>query len=109
MIDLLDTKLYKVTKKSSKEGYSIRIKISRTALDFNTELIDSAITSFDFEILLTPKYPFVDPQVLCHSKFAHPFLSLNDGRDLFNEVVGSQGWRVGFKLQGLVQLLPEFV
>jgi len=36
-------------------------------------------------------------------------LSLNDGRDLFNEVVGAQGWRIGHKLYTLIQLLPEFV
>ena len=35
--------------------------MSREALELNTELIDSSINEFEFEILLIPKYPFVDP------------------------------------------------
>jgi len=46
---------------------------------------------------------------MCLSSFAHSFLSLDDGRDIFNEVVGEQGWRVGFKLHTLIQLLPNFI
>ena len=36
-------------------------------------------------------------------------LSLNDGRDLFSEVVGEGGWKVGHKLYSLIQLIPEFI
>lgn len=46
---------------------------------------------------------------MCQSSFAHSFLSLDDGRDIFNEVVGEQGWKVGFKLNTLIQLLPDFI
>ena len=46
---------------------------------------------------------------MCQSSFAHSFLWLDDGRDIFNEVVGEQGWKVGFKLNTLIQLLPDFI
>jgi hypothetical protein len=34
-------------------------------------------------------------------------LSLNDGRDLLHEVTNHK-WRVGMKLQTIVELLPQF-
>lgn len=85
------------------------IRMTRQAMEIETDLIDSSIKAFEFEIMLPIKYPFIDPQIFCHTNFAHQFLSLSDGRDIFNEVVGEQGWRVGFKLYTLVQLLPEFI
>lgn len=36
-------------------------------------------------------------------------LALDDGRDLFSEVVGEGGWKVGHKLYSLIQLIPEFI
>ena len=35
-------------------------------------------------------------------------LSLSDGRDLLKEVA-STGWRVGYKILNIVELLPSFV
>jgi hypothetical protein len=35
-------------------------------------------------------------------------LSLDDGRDLLQEVVIG-GWRVGFKILNIVEMLPDFV
>jgi hypothetical protein len=35
-------------------------------------------------------------------------LSLSDGRDLLKEVA-TTGWRVGYKLLNIVELLPAFV
>ena len=61
-----------------------------------------------FNILLPPKYPFQDPQVIVASTFGHPMLSLSDGRDLLKDVA-TTGWRVGYKLLNIVELLPTFV
>jgi len=61
-----------------------------------------------FDIVLPPKYPFKDPQVTLVSNFGHPMLSLADGRDLLKEVA-TTGWRVGYKLLNIVELLPTFV
>ena len=36
-------------------------------------------------------------------------LTITDGRDLFSEVVGEGGWKVGHKLYSLIQLIPEFI
>jgi len=68
----------------------------------NTQLLDQKHQTFEFEMLLPNKYPFTDPQILCHTDFAHPMLSLSDGRDLFNEVVGRDGWKIGHKLYSLI-------
>ena len=109
LIDTLDKAIFQVSSKDTEEGFQIVVKIQREVLEQETELIDQAITDFTFEVLLPIRYPFIDPQIMCLSSFAHSFLSLDDGRDIFNEVVGEQGWRVGFKLQTLIQLLPDFI
>ena len=44
--------------------------------------------SYEFEILMTNDYPQVYPQILCHTSINSAFMSLNDGRDLFCEVLG---------------------
>ena len=62
--------------------------MNRAGLDVSTELIDDLIQTFEFEIFLPVKYPFVDPQIMCLTKFSHSFLSMTDGRDIFNEIVG---------------------
>jgi len=67
LLETLDKKVFKVTKKTTEEGLSIFVKMSRQALELDTGLIKDSIKEFEFEILLTPKYPFVDPQVICHS------------------------------------------
>jgi ubiquitin-protein ligase len=41
--------------------------------------------NFVFDILLDHRYPFYQPQIFCRSVFSHP--PLNDGRDIFSEVV----------------------
>jgi ubiquitin-protein ligase len=102
LVTKLDKDMYQINVKETSFGHQIMIRMARDVMEIETDLIDSNLKSFDFEILLPPKYPFLDPQIMCHTDFAHKFLSLNDGRDIFNEVVGDQGWRVGFKLYTLV-------
>jgi ubiquitin-protein ligase len=55
-------------------------------------LIDEKIEQFNFEVILPSGYPFMEPQVFCHTKFAHDLLTLTDGRDLFREIVGEDPW-----------------
>lgn len=88
LVDKLDKSIYDISTRDAQEGLYISIRMKRSAIELSTNLIDPAITEFAFEILLPIKYPFVDPQILCLSNFAHSFLSLDDGRDIFNEVVG---------------------
>jgi len=83
------------------------VEMEREAV--STQLLDESLLKFTFEILLPTGYPFTNPQVLCHTKFAHELLCLNDGRDLFNEIIGGEPWQIGNKLYSLVQLLPDFV
>lgn len=72
-------------------------------------MLDENIECFNFEIILPPGYPFSEPQVLCHTKFAHDLLNLTDGRDLFREIVGHDPWQVGNKIVSLVQMIPDFI
>lgn len=58
---------------------------------------------------MSNKYPFRNPQVLCHTLFTHPMINISDNRDLFSEVVGEGGWKIGHKLYSLIQLIPEFI
>jgi hypothetical protein len=64
---------------------------------------------FVFDILLDHKYPFYQPQIFCRSAFSKP--PLNDGRDVFNEVLPQslEEWRITKKLHELVQFIPDFV
>jgi len=43
------------------------------------------------------------------TNFAHRSLSLADGRNLFDEVVGENGWKNDLPLYKVIYLLPEFV
>ena len=36
-------------------------------------------------------------------------LCISDKRDLFAEVIGEGGWKVGHKLYSMIQLIPEFI
>jgi len=36
-------------------------------------------------------------------------LKLTDQRDLFHEIVGEGGWKVGHKLYTMIHLIPEFI
>jgi len=83
------------------------VRIHKTAVP--TTLGNPEISWYDFELVLSNKYPFRDPMIICHTEFAPSILSLNDGRDLFNEVVGEGGWKVGHKMYSLIQLIPEFI
>ena len=85
------------------------MKVVIQKLAVPSELIREDIQSYAFEILMSNKYPFRDPQVLCHTQFTHPMVCITDKRDLFQEVVGEGGWRVGHKLYSLIQLIPEFI
>lgn len=81
-------------------GFSIHVSIKREAIP--SELKKENIEMYDFQILMSKKYPFRDPQVLCHTDFTHPMLTITDGRDLFRDVVGEGGWKVGHKLYSLI-------
>lgn len=65
-------------------------------------MVNDEIENYDFEILMSNKYPFRDPQVLCQTQFTHPMVCITDYRDLFREVVGEGGWKVGHKLYSLI-------
>lgn len=47
--------------------------------------------------------------VHCLTSFADPYLSITDGRDLYNELVGELGWKQNYPLHKLIWLLPELV
>jgi len=74
-----------------------------------SSLANKDVKTYEFEILMSNKYPFRDPSVFCHTNFTHPMVCINDNRDLFKEVVGEGGWKVGHKLYSLIQLIPEFI
>lgn len=62
----------------------------------------------EFKVTLPKEYPFRDPQItLTNQVFGNRMLSLDDGRDLLNEVC--QGpWNVGNKLAVILEKLPAF-
>jgi hypothetical protein len=43
---------------------------------------------------------------MCRTSFSTP--PLNDGRDLFNEILKSE-WKIAKKLYEIVQYIPEFI
>jgi len=55
--------------------------------------------SLIFDILLDNRYPFNQPQIFCRSAFSSP--PLNDGRDVFNEVLKSD-WQLTKKLHEII-------
>jgi hypothetical protein len=57
-----------------------------------TQKLSRNLHSITFEIILTHKYPYLAPQVVCLTPFAPQILSLCDGRDLFDEITGREGW-----------------
>ena len=63
---------------------------------------------FQFEILLDSKYPFSQPQIFCQTKFTN-VVDLYDGRDLYQEVLNGEEWRVARNLHELIGALPEFI
>ena len=81
-------------------GFSIHVTIDKSAVQ--SDLKKEHIEEYEFEILMSNKYPFREPSVLCHTKFTHPMLCITDHRDLFHEVVGEGGWKVGHKLYSLI-------
>lgn len=76
--------------------------------EFRSKL-PSEITTLKFEIQLENRYPCCDPQIFVLTNFAHRSLSLADGRNLFDEVVGENGWKNDLPLYKVIYLLPEFV
>ena len=85
----------------------MQVTVSKEAV--STQLANSTIEKYEFEVLMSNKYPFRDPQIYCHTKFTHPMVCITDKRDLFREVVGEGGWKVGHKLYSLIQMIPEFI
>ena len=65
-------------------------------------LKNEEIEEYEFELQMSNKYPFRDPSVICNTNFTHPMLCITDKRDLFSEVVGEGGWKVGHKLYSLI-------
>ncbi len=64
-----------------------------------SELIDKKHDKFVFDVLLDHKYPFQQPQIFCRTSFSLP--PLNDGRDLFNDILKSE-WKIAKKLYEIV-------
>jgi len=85
-------------------GLVIKVEVKTDA----SQAQNGGISSFKFEILLSRRYPFCDPRVTCLTDFAHEGLSLTDGRDLFNEIVGDE-WKIGHKLYSLISFFPVFI
>lgn len=71
-----------------------------------SELLDQKLDKFVFDVLLDHKYPFQQPQIFCRTAFSNP--PLNDGRDLFSDILKSE-WKIAKKLYEIVQYIPEFV
>ena len=88
-------------------GFTIHVSINKAAIP--QDIVRSEVEEYEFEVLMSNKYPFRDPQVFCNTKFTHPMLCITDRRDIFGEVVGEGGWKVGHKLYSLIQLIPEFI
>ena len=78
----------------------LQVTITKAAVP--SGLVNKDIEGYDFELLMSNKYPFRDPMVLCHTNFTHPMLTITDRRDLFQHVVGEGGWKVGHKLYSLI-------
>lgn len=91
-------------------GLLVKVEVKRSTISESESdaANNSGINAFKFEILLPRRYPFCDPQVTCQTDFADPALSLTDGRDLFNEIVGDE-WKIGHKLHSLIEFLPVFI
>lgn len=108
MLKHLNKDLFKIEQSNDAlTGFSIHVTISKQAI--LTEMKKAEIDEYEFEIQMSNKYPFRDPAVYCHTKFTHPMICITDQRDLFNEIVGEGGWKVGHKLYSLIQLIPEFI
>lgn len=62
-----------------------------------------------FEAILDHKFPFQQPQIVCMTAFSQP--PLNDGRDLFNDIVKPEdgGWKIARKLFEIVKFIPDFI
>ena len=69
--------------------------------------LDSSTPSITFEIILTHRYPYRHPQVICLTPFSP--IALCDGRDLFHEIVGKDGWKKDLHISEILLFLPEFV
>ena len=54
------------------------------------------------------KYPFEPPLIFCQTRFTHA-IDLYDGKDIYQDVVNGQEWKVGKNLHHLISLLPEFI
>jgi ubiquitin-protein ligase len=62
-------------------------------------LLDKNIENFVFDVLLDHKFPFQQPQIMCRTNFSSP--PINDGRDLFNDILKSE-WKIAKKLYEIV-------
>ena len=70
-------------------GFQLEIPKNESVFRDNIlKMMPQTMLSITFEIILPPKYPYGQPQVICLSPFAPPVLSLCDGRDLYDEIVG---------------------
>lgn len=57
-------------------------------------------------MLLDHRYPFYQPQIFCRTAFSRP--PLNDGRDLFKEILKGE-WKITKKLYEMATYIPEFI
>jgi hypothetical protein len=69
--------------------------------------LDPNALSITFEVILTYRYPYRHPQVICLTPFGP--LSLCDGRDLFHEIVGKDGWKNDLHIFEILLFLPDFI
>jgi len=65
-----------------------------------SELIDKSIAKYQFEVLLDHRFPFQQPQIFCLTPFCTP--PLNDGRDLFADILKHEEWKIAKRLYEIV-------
>lgn len=86
-------------------GIIVPVEIQRAAI--KSRFLSKDIQKLHFEILLTDKYPHQPPQVYCKSRFCQP--TIDDKRDLIEEVLQSKQWNAQTTIYELIQLIPEFI
>ncbi len=105
----VNNEYWRLSSCESLDGFSIFVEFAKRILKENVQAQVTA-EQIKFKILLEERYPFKDPQILCLTDFLNnETFSISDGRDLFNEVVGQDGWKCDYPLYKLIWLLPDFV
>ena len=90
-------------------GFSIFVTVLKAAFAGKEDQINPEIMEYEFEFVVSLKYPFKEPMLLCHTEFTDPKVVITDNRDLYSEVIGEGGWRLPHTFATVAQLLPDFI